>query len=316
MNKWLSILRCPACHAGRFEETRVQQELRCLNCSCIFPVVAGRPVLIRPDNQLFSVSDYVQSAPSRGLQALLSKAVPSPSVNLARPAVLRSIAQLLESHVSPTILVVGSGYQKRDLANIFGSLTESGLLCTDVSTAADVDIYCDAHELPFDDRSFDALITTAVLEHVLYPERVALELHRVLKENGLIYSEIPFIQQVHEGAYDFTRFTLSGHRRLLNRFSEIQSGMVAGPATALVWSIEYFVIGFSRHRFVRLLLRALTRYAFFWIKYFDFLLRHRLAALDGASCTFFFGSRSTRITSDADIIVGYKGADAPSRLAS
>ena len=304
-------MRCPACHSGRFEEESVKQELRCFNCNCIFPVVSGRPVLIRRDNQLFSVSDYVQAAPVRGLHALLSKAVPSPSVNLARTSVLRSLARLIDSHTSSTILVVGSGYQRRDLTNIFGSLRRVRLLCTDVSRTADVDIFCDAHELPFDDGSFDALITTAVLEHVLYPERVALELHRVLKEGGLIYSEIPFIQQVHEGAYDFTRFTLSGHRRLLNHFREIQSGMVAGPATALVWSIEHFVVGFSRHRFVRLLLKTLARYAFFWIKYFDFFLQRRLAALDGASCTYFLGSRSTRITPDVDIIAGYKGAGAP-----
>jgi SAM-dependent methyltransferase len=219
--------------------------------------------------------------------------------------------QLLNNHPLPTILVVGSGYQRRDLIAIFGSLVHVRLLCTDVSASADVDLFCDAHELPFDDGSFDALITTAVLEHVLYPERVALELHRVLKEEGLLYSEIPFIQQVHEGAYDFSRFTLSGHRRLLKGFREIQSGMVAGPATALVWSIEHFIIAFSERRLVRLLLKTFTRYAFFWIKYFDFLLRDRVAALDGASCTYFFGSRSTRTTSDADIIVGYKGAGGP-----
>jgi SAM-dependent methyltransferase len=202
---------------------------------------------------------------------------------------------------------VGSGHQKRELVAILGSPLQARLLCTDVSASADVDLFCDAHELPFDDGSFDALITTAVLEHVLYPERVAHELHRVLREGGLLYSEIPFIQQVHEGAHDFTRFTLSGHRRLLNGFQEIQSGMVAGPGTALVWSIEHFMIGFTRNRLVRSLLRALARYTFFWIKYFDFFFRHRTAALDGASCTYFLGSRRNQVVSDADIIIGYKG---------
>jgi hypothetical protein len=31
------------------------------------------------------------------------------------------------------------------------------------------------------------------------------------------------MQQVHEGAYDFTRYTLSGHRRLFNGFTETSS---------------------------------------------------------------------------------------------
>ena len=105
-----------------------------------------------------------------------------------------------------------------------------------------VDLFCDAHELPFLDETFDGVIASAVLEHVVYPERVAAEIHRVLARRGLIYSEIPFLQQVHEGAYDFTRYTLSGHRRLLNHFEEFSSGVVAGPGTTLAWAIEHFAV--------------------------------------------------------------------------
>ena len=110
----------------------------------------------------------------------------------------------------------------------------------DIDKQADVDIFCDAHELSFKDEVFDGVISTAVLEHVLYPDKVIHEIHRVLKKDGFIYSEIPFLQSVHEGAYDFMRYTLSGHRRLLEYFKEIEVGMVAGPGTALVWSLVDF----------------------------------------------------------------------------
>ena len=36
------------------------------------------------------------------------------------------------------------------------------------------------------------------------------------------------MQQVHERAYDFSRFTQSGHRWLFKRFSEINAGPIGG----------------------------------------------------------------------------------------
>ncbi len=49
------------------------------------------------------------------------------------------------------------------------------------------------------------------------------EIHRVLKDDGIVYADTPFMQQVHEGAYDFTRFTLSGHRWLFKNFALLDS---------------------------------------------------------------------------------------------
>jgi len=182
------------------------------------------------------------------------------------------------------------------------------LVYTDIDLGADVDIFCDGHDLPFVDGSFDAVITTAVLEHVLYPERVALEIGRVLRTGGVLYSELPFMQQVHEGAYDFTRYSLSGHRRLFRQFAELQSGMAAGPATALVWAIENFALAFFSGRHARLMAKVVVRCLFFWLKYFDYLLVRRPEAMDGASCTFFLGIKSDKPVDDADIIRHYVGA--------
>ena len=55
----------------------------------------------------------------------------------------------------------------------------------------------------------------------------------VYKDDGLVYADTPFMQQVHMGRYDFTRFTYLGHRRLFRKFEEIDSGAVSGPAMAL-----------------------------------------------------------------------------------
>lgn len=43
---------------------------------------------------------------------------------------------------------------------------------------------CDAHTLPFPAKSFDLVVCTEVLEHVVDPEKVVSEIKRVLKPSG------------------------------------------------------------------------------------------------------------------------------------
>ena len=74
-----------------------------------------------------------------------------------------------------------------------------------------------AHYLPFKDETFDGVWIQAVLEHVVSPETVVKEIFRVVKNHGLIHSEIPFMQQIHMGKNDFTRYTASGHRFLFKK---------------------------------------------------------------------------------------------------
>ena len=149
-------------------------------------------------------------------------------------------------------------------------------------------IVADGHHLPFCDNSFDGVWIQAVLEHVLDPNVVVSEIHRVLKFDGVVYADTPFMQQVHEGAYDFTRFTLSGHRWLFRKFNHESSGTVSGAGTALIWSIRYFA-------------RALTgsdriawaiSLAIFWLRYFDYIAQKRPANADAACGVFFFGRKA------------------------
>ena len=144
----------------------------------------------------------------------LSQWLPSPSINLNRGPNLVKFGSTLSSVECAHILVVGGGQQRQSLEATLAQYPNLRFIYTDIDINATVDIFCDAHDLPFKDNIFHGAIITAVLEHVLYPERVVSEIHRVLVDGGVLYSEIPFMQQVHEGAYDFTRYTLSGHRRL------------------------------------------------------------------------------------------------------
>ncbi len=67
----------------------------------------------------------------------------------------------------------------------------------------------DIHKLPFKNESFDSCICNAVLEHVKDPEIVLSECNRVLKQGGVLWVSVPFLQHIHE-EYDFRRFTGQG----------------------------------------------------------------------------------------------------------
>jgi SAM-dependent methyltransferase len=158
------------------------------------------------------------------------------------------------------------------------------------------------------DGSFDAVVIQAVLESVVDPGRVAREVHRVLGEGGLVYSEAPFLQQVHEGAYDFNRFTQLGHRRLWRYFDELRSGAQCGPGMALVWSVEYFLQAFAgNHRLARGLVSRFVTLAGFWLKYFDDFLARRPAGVDAASGTFFLGRWREAPIPDREIVRAFRG---------
>src|SRR2546425_4519160 len=196
---------------------------------------------------IFPQSAYLEIGPQAAASRLhlLKRLAPSRSVNLSYGRQLRAFANALGKVEGTSVLVIGAGRQKGWLDIFFANQHTIRVVYSDVDAKAMVDLFCDAHELPFLDETFDGVIASAVLEHVVYPERVAAEIHRVLARRGFIYSEIPFLQQVHEGAYDFTRYTLSGHRRLLNHFEELSSGVVAGPGTTLTWALEHFALCFT-----------------------------------------------------------------------
>jgi SAM-dependent methyltransferase len=205
------------------------------------------------------------------------------------------------------VLVVGGG---RLGAGLEALVHTSGveLWETDVYLSPRVVVACDGHALPFADAAFDGAIAQAVLEHVAEPNRVVAEIHRVLRPGGLVYAETPFMQQVHEGAFDFNRFTEVGHRRLFRLFDEIDRGVAVGPASALLWAARYFARSVPRRTGPAVLwLDKSVTLALFWLKYLDRVLVGHPGALDGASGFFFLGRRRDDAVDDLEIVKSYRG---------
>lgn len=62
-------------------------------------------------------------------------------------------------------------------------------------------------ELPFDDKSFDTILLTDVLEHIRNPGLLMGELSRLLKPGGKLLVMVPFFYRLHEVPHDYYRYT-------------------------------------------------------------------------------------------------------------
>lgn len=310
------VLVCPRDHGSL---VRAVDALVCATCRSSFPIRSGIPVLIDPENSVFSnlLTDAhlalpgatgLAGVPVRNHQAWtfkamkrLKKLVPDIGANWAASRNYEHLRTLvLKSTANPVILIVGSGDIGEGLRNLLSDARLT-IVETDVWFGDRTNIIVDGHDLPFSDQSFDAVICQAVLEHVLDPQRCVAEIYRVLKPDGLVYAETPFMQQVHMGAHDFTRFTLLGHRRLFRYFDQESGGMTCGPGMALAWSVQYFLRCFSSALLWKCLVR-LTSFALCWLKYLDYWLMRKPASADAASGFFFLGRKRQSAIQDREIL--------------
>ena len=82
--------------------------------------------------------------------------------------------------------------------------------------------------LPYENNSFDVIFSKSVLEHFYYPEKIVMEIYRIIKPNGLVITMVPDWKAVYKTFYeDYTHrtpFTLASLRDILiiNGFGEVK----------------------------------------------------------------------------------------------
>lgn len=306
-----ALLRCPRCRA---QLTGADDHFDCRGCGTRFPFADGVPVLINEQSSVFSFDDFLAHRRTffddrrvGRLRSLLRALVPNISRNITGAENFRRFAaELLSQCATPQVLVVGGSILGEGMQQLVSSAAID-FVESDVSFGPRTMLISDAHDIPFADGSFDGVVVQAVLEHVVDPQRCCEEVFRVLKDRGVVYAETPFIQQVHGGRYDFTRFTHLGHRRLFRKFSEIDSGAACGPGMALAWSYQYFLTSFATSTRVRTALRIFANTTSFYLKYFDYYLVRKRGTLDAASGFYFIGRKSQSVLADRELLASYRG---------
>lgn len=308
--------QCPKCHAGRLSSDNGKRQLSCRNPACrqTYPMVRDIPVLICEDRSLFSFDDYLDQGgastmhlranrkgfPTR-IRKLLKNMVPGLSSHASDYTSGHLIEDICRVVQRPNVLVIGAGEA------VFLMPKTVEVTYTDVALWPLTDVVADAHDLPFDDGIFDIVIAAAVLEHVVNPTRVVEEITRVLKTGGAVYANTPFMQQVHMGRYDFTRFTHLGHRLLWRQYDEIRSGVSNGPGMAVAWAVEYFFSTLFTTPWLASVVRHVARFATYPFRLTDRFTRDKAGAFDAASAYYFAGIKRETPLSDKELLKSYKG---------
>lgn len=157
--------------------------------------------------------------------------------------------------------VLNAGAGDRDLRSLVPGRVHNQDIAEGLHSA-DIDIVSPLHEIPMEDRFFDAIVCNAVLEHVANPEEVMAEFARVAKPGALLYLCVPFMQPEHPDPTDFQRYTLDGLKLLAERhgFEVREAGGVHNVYVTLGWILREWLVASDRLHF-----RAMRRLLFPWL---------------------------------------------------
>jgi hypothetical protein len=117
----------------------------------------------------------------------------------------------------------------------------------------------------------------------------------------------PFLQPVHMGAYDFTRFTYLGHRRLFRFYDDVQSGMCGGPGYSAIHLLRNLFLSLSDKPRMRSYLRLMALLITFPLRYLDKFFSRTDGAYNAACAFYFFGRKRVHPIPDRDILLMFRG---------
>jgi SAM-dependent methyltransferase len=285
-------LSCPHCRS----RLSAAELLLCECCGNVYPIISGIPILIDEATSNFRLRSYQHpQSLSKGERAKRSLRWLLPTISLnvaARRNYARFRDIVLAMARKPRVLIIGGATVGVGLRELLAD-TRIEFVESDIVIDERTSLVCDAHTLPFADQSFDGVIVQTVLLYLQQYQRCIAEMLRVLKPGGAVYSETPFMEQVVGGAYDFYRFTLTGHEYNFRDFERVSSGITGGPAMATAWSIQYLLLSFTKSTAFRAAIRIFCKCTLFWMKYLDLVLVTKPGAVDAAAGTYFLGLRPT-----------------------
>ncbi|MCX6848281.1 MAG: class I SAM-dependent methyltransferase [Verrucomicrobia bacterium] len=199
-----------------------------------------------------------------------------PILNFIRKEALPQMRQGMK------VLDAGSGRLPEQ--TLRGEILETGavLHTLDFCAGEGVDFVGDVSALPFEDESYDIVLSTQVLEHVQDPQKVCLEMARVLKPDGHLFLTTPQSSPIHNEPWNYFNFTHYGLTLLFEKAGlkvvkkEAQGGHFVMIAYQLHWTVRCLQnCGAPKALKVPLVLMAKVFFGFFtkvpllWLDRFD-----------------------------------------------
>ena len=147
----------------------------------------------------------------------------------------------------------------------------------DIIDDLNVDYVCSADKIPIESNSVDLIITQEAFEHIPNSTEAIKECYRILKNDGKIYFQVPFIVGYHPNPTDFYRFTKEGIKKFLNdagfKLEKIEIAVAGGTGFYAIL-IEFLAILFSGPiSFLYIPLKGTFALLFYPLKLLDFWFR-------------------------------------------
>jgi SAM-dependent methyltransferase/uncharacterized protein YbaR (Trm112 family) len=288
------ILVCPLCHG---QLRTADEKLLCITCGQEYPVAGNSPVMLSANHPLLPVfREGLPPPPPVSWKGKLRQLVPEPEprvwTHTSQQTIARALSEARPDDPDRTVVNLGAGVE-RVFQRLFAPYHQ--ILYIGLPHSGHVDAFADAQLLPLMDDSVDLFFSSSVLEHIRNPEQAVAEMARVVRPDGLVYAEIPFLRAFHMVPNDFQRYTYSGIEALFERhgFSLVEKGICSGPFNAWGLLFRDFVFVVTPTRPLKMTLRALTSWLIHPFKYLDHFFENATWATYQA-CNFYYLGRKNR----------------------
>jgi SAM-dependent methyltransferase len=130
-------------------------------------------------------------------------------------------------------------------------------LGVDLRAEHPVDVVALGEQLPFVDHCAQVVVASQVLEHVPEPDKVLLEMRRLLEAGGHVLISVPCVYAYHPTPGDYWRWTPEGFQKLLERqgFAVVKiwpnGGLLAASSVLLLVPLNIVANKLARRWFLK-----------------------------------------------------------------